>query len=101
MVKLVALFSQPEDPQAFDQQYHETHLPLARRMPGLVRLEVNRFTGTPTGEDAPYYQMAELYFETAEAMHGAIASPEGRAAGANLMEFARGLVKFAFAEVKE
>jgi len=101
MVKLVALFTRPDDPAGFDRLYTETHLPLARRMPGLVRLESTRFTGTPTGQPAPYDRMAELYFESKDAMQAAMVSEEGKAAGANLMGFAKGLVTFVFAEVKE
>ncbi|MBI3111743.1 MAG: EthD family reductase, partial [Ignavibacteriales bacterium] len=45
--------------------------------------------------------MAEMYFDNAEAMQRALASPEGKAAARDVMEFAGSLVTMLFAEVKE
>lgn len=100
MVKLVALYKTPADPQAFDQHYREVHAPLAARMPGLKRMEVARITGSPGGQ-SPFYLVAEMYFDSAEDLQAALASPEGRAAGKDLMTFARDLVSLHIAEVVE
>jgi uncharacterized protein (TIGR02118 family) len=54
MVKLVAMFQRPDDPEAFDQAYFGTHLPLNAKTPGLRRTEVTRVTGTPRGEESPW-----------------------------------------------
>jgi len=97
MVKLVALYRHPSDPAAFDRHYEQTHLPLIRKMPGLRRLEVWRITGAPGGE-APYYLIAEMIFDDAEAMRAAVRSPEGRAAGEDLQRFAGGLVTMVYAQ---
>lgn len=99
MVKLVALYRQPENPADFDRQYFETHVPLAMKMPGLVRGEIARVAGAPMG-DAPYYMIAELYFNDLAALNAAMASPEGKAAAKNLMGFAAKLVTMFFAEVR-
>lgn len=99
MVKLVALYRQPENPADFDRQYFETHVPLAMKMPGLVRGEIARVTGAPMG-DAPYYMIAELYFNDMATLNAAMASPEGKAAAKNLMGFAAKLVTMFFAEVR-
>ncbi|MGB8648839.1 MAG: EthD family reductase [Anaerolineae bacterium] len=100
MVKLVALYRKPEDPQAFEHAYFETHLPLVKKVPGLQRVQVTRVTGAPRGEPE-LYMIAELYFPDKETMDRAMASPENQAAGKNLMGFARGLVTFLFAEEVE
>jgi len=97
MVKLVALYRRPPDPDAFDRHYTETHLPLVRKMPGLRRLEAWRITGAPGGE-APYYLIAEMYFDDADAMRAAMRSPEGRAAGEDLQRFAASLVTMVYAQ---
>ncbi|MDQ7843064.1 MAG: EthD family reductase [Armatimonadota bacterium] len=97
MVKLVALYRRPSDPAAFDRHYEQTHLPLVRKMPGLRRLEGWRITGAPGG-DAPYYLVAEMFFDDAEAMRAALRSPEGRAAGEDLQRFAGGLVTLVYAQ---
>lgn len=98
MVKLVVLYRKPADVAAFDKHYDEVHAPLARRMPGLQKLEVQRFFGAPGG-DPKFYLMAELSFENKEAMFAALASPEGKAAGKDVMSFAGDLVHMMFANV--
>lgn len=100
MTKLVAFYQRPDDPDAFDRQYFEGHLPLVRKMPGVRRVEITRFTGVPGGGDLPYYLMAELYFDDEAAMQAGMASPESREAGRQLMSFARGLVTMATARVE-
>ncbi|MEK6799564.1 MAG: EthD family reductase [Planctomycetota bacterium] len=98
MVKLVALYKKPVDVAAFEKHYTEIHTPLARKMPGLRRLEVCRFTGSPAGE-AKYYLMAEMYFDSKEAMIAALSSPEGKAAGKDVMGFASDVIHMMFAAV--
>lgn len=99
MVKLIAIYKKPEDTGAFDQHYNEVHAPLAAKMPGLIKLEVNRIYGGPMG-DSNLHLIAEMHFETKEALTEALNSPEGRAAGKDLMGFAGKLVSMHFAEVE-
>ena len=47
MVKLVVLYKKPADVEAFEKHYREIHTPLVQKMPGLTKLEVTRFTGSP------------------------------------------------------
>lgn len=98
MVKLVVLYKKPTDVQAFENHYREVHTPLARKMPGLKRLEISHFTGSPGGEPK-FYMMAELYFENVEAMKAALSSPEGKAAAKDVMGFAGDLIHMMFADV--
>lgn len=98
MVKLVALYRKPADLAAFEKHYAEIHTPLAKKMPELRKLEVCRFTGSPGGE-AKFHLMAEMYFDSKEAMMAALGSPEGKAAGKDVMSFAGDLIHMMFAEV--
>ncbi len=98
MRKLVAFYTRPEDVEAFEKAYWETHVPLIRQVPGLLDVVVNRFSDSPMGP-APYYMIAELHFADTASFDAAMASPENRAAGKNLMGFARGIVSFAIADV--
>jgi uncharacterized protein (TIGR02118 family) len=91
MVKLVAMFTKPDDPEAFDRAYFDVHLPLNAKTPGLRRTEVTRVTGAPRGE-TPYYLVAEMYYDDEAAMRAAFASPEAAEAAKQLMTFAKGLV---------
>lgn len=100
MVKLVALYKKPANVQDFDDQYFNTHLPLANKMPGLRKVEVARITGSPAGE-SEYHLMAELYFDSKEDMQAAMSSPEGRASTKNLMSFAKDVSYFMFADIEK
>lgn len=100
VAKMIALYKQPADPKAFEEKYFNEHLPLAQKMPGLQLIEISKVSGAPMGEPA-YYLMAELYFENMDAVKAGISSPEGKAAGKNIMSFAGDLVTMMFAEVKD
>jgi uncharacterized protein (TIGR02118 family) len=90
MVKFVVMYGQPEDPAAFDAHYAATHGPLVEKIPNLRRFEAGKVLGTPDGSDAPYYYLAELRFDDAEAIQTAFGTPEGQAAGADVATFATG-----------
>lgn len=100
MVKLVALYKKPADAAAFDEHYFGTHLELAAKMPGLLKTEVTKFTGSPMGE-SEFYLMAELYFNDLDALKAAMSSPEGKAAAKDVMSFAKEIVSMHFADVVE
>lgn len=98
MTKFIALYKKPADVEAFETHYREIHTPLVRKMPGLKKLEVSHFTGSPAGEPK-FYMMAELYFEDKEAMMASLNSPEGKAAAKDVMGFAGDIVHMMFAKV--
>ncbi|KID27948.1 hypothetical protein HQ32_04791 [Prauserella sp. Am3] len=83
MIKLTVLYDTPTDPTAFDRHYFDIHVPLARKVPGLDRIEVTRFAPGPDGAAPRYHLMAELYFRDQDAMQSALSSPEGTALGAD------------------
>ena len=99
MVKLIALYRKPADVTAFEQHYREMHTPLAKKMPGLRKMEVARCFGSPGGEPK-FYLVAEMYFDSKEALMAALGSPEGKAAGKDVMGFAGDLIHMMFAEVE-
>jgi uncharacterized protein (TIGR02118 family) len=98
MVKLVVCYGAPEDPAAFDRHYAETHVPLVDKIPDLRRFEAGKVLGTPDGSAAPYYYIAELSFDSLEALQAAMGSAEGQAAGADVETFATGGVTLMIAE---
>jgi uncharacterized protein (TIGR02118 family) len=89
MIKYIAMYRKPADTEEFDDKYFSTHMPLASKTPGLVRAEVAKvqrvFVPGFLGDTEPYL-LAELYFESAEAMRQAFKTPEWQASGANLTE---------------
>jgi uncharacterized protein (TIGR02118 family) len=78
-VKLVVLYTQPDDHAAFDEHYLGVHAPLARKLPGLQRFETGRLTASLDGGERTYYRIAELYFPDQAAMDAAFGSAEGTA----------------------
>lgn len=99
MVKLVVLYGTPEDPAAFDDHYASTHEPLAQKVPNLRRFEAGKVLGTPDGGPAPFYLMAELWFDSAEELAASMGTPEGRAAGGDVANFATGGATLMIAQV--
>jgi uncharacterized protein (TIGR02118 family) len=89
MIKYVALYRKPTDTDTFDRRYHAEHIPLVSKTPGLVRAEVAKvarvFVPGFLGDTEPYL-IAELYFESKDAMKTAFGTDEWKAAGANLAE---------------
>jgi uncharacterized protein (TIGR02118 family) len=90
MVKVTILYGHPDDSQAFERYYKETHLPLAAKMKGVDRLELTKFGIGPDGNEPAYYRMAELYFTGETQLQATLDSPEGKAAVADLSNFASG-----------
>ncbi len=98
MVKLTIFFRRPADILAFEDHFAHRHVPLIAAMPGVVRTSVSRALGAPRGEP-PYYLIHDVYFADMAALNYALNSAQGRAAGADLMMFARDIVSLMFAEV--
>ena len=100
MVKLIALYRKPADVDAFEQHYAQVHIPLVEKIPGIRKTEWTRFLAAPQGE-APYYMMYEMYFDNMEAYKTAMKSQENKAAGQDLMSFAKDIVTLMVAETYE
>lgn len=92
MYKLIALYKKPEDEAAFLEHYEKVHTPIAKSIPGLKELVVNRVTGNPMGGEAEYFMIVEMVYETKEDFKKGMSSAENMAAGKDLGNFARGLV---------
>ena len=100
MAKLIVFYRTPRDPAEFDRYYAQVHIPLAKKIPGLRRLEVTRVTGAPSGA-SDLYLIAELYFDNPAARETALATNEGKAAEADVPKFAEGIVSVYFGVGRE
>ena len=98
MHKFFALYKTPDDVPAFLEHYNNVHAPLARKIPGLKKLVVNRVTGNAFGGDPPYFLIAEMQFDSKEDFDAAMASPENKETGRDAMQFAKGLITALIAE---
>jgi uncharacterized protein (TIGR02118 family) len=90
MARMVVMYKTPKDTAAFDKHYFEKHIPIAKKIPGLRKYEVNKGpVMTPAGPSG-LHLVAILHFDDLGAIQKAFASPEGQAAGADVPTFATG-----------
>lgn len=87
-VKLVVLYTQPDDPAAFDQHYFGTHMPLVHAIPGLQRAETSKFTTAVDGGENTFYRSAELYFADQAALEASLGTAEAQATSADFLKIA-------------
>lgn len=85
--RLIALYSQPEDPDAFDAHYRDVHDPIVRSYPGIRDVRLTRADGVG-GRAAPFYLMAEMVFDSRADLDTALASEPARESGRDLRNFA-------------
>ena len=77
---MIAFYKEPADREKLEKHLFEVHFPLVQKLPGLVKMEVNRFSG----KSAPYYLMVTLYFNNKDERKAALMnSPEGQAVTAD------------------
>jgi uncharacterized protein (TIGR02118 family) len=71
MMKLIALWTEPSDPDAFDADYLQTHAAICRSLPGIQSFSSGRCVS------GPFWRTAELAFADGEALGAGLGSPEG------------------------
>jgi uncharacterized protein (TIGR02118 family) len=90
MASLVVLYKTPKDPAAFDSYYRDTHIAIAKKIPGLRRYEISHGpVMTPAGPSGVHL-VATLHFDDMAAIQSGFASTEGHAAAADVQKFATG-----------
>ena len=89
MARLLVLYNKPADPAAFDRYYFGTHVPIAKKVPGLRSYTVNQGPVTMIAGAEPPYLIAELDFDSMPDLQAALASVEGQAAAQDLSNFAQ------------
>lgn len=100
MALLVAVYKTPRDAAAFDAYYAATHVPLAKKIPGLKSYRVSAGpVGLPM-DPGGVHLIALLEFESAEAVRSGLGSPDGQAAAGDLANFADGGVDLMIFDTK-
>jgi uncharacterized protein (TIGR02118 family) len=85
---MIVIYKTPKDAAAFDKHYFETHVPIAKKIPGLRKYEVSQGPiATPSGASGVHL-VAMLHFDDMAAIQKAFASAEGQAAAADVRIFA-------------
>jgi uncharacterized protein (TIGR02118 family) len=88
MVKFLVLYTIPKSPVAFERHYRDVHIPLARKLPGLRRYTIGHHATAIRGGE-PYYWIAELEWDSMDALQKAFQSPEGQATAQDVANLAR------------
>ena len=93
MARVVVMYKTPTDKAAFDKHYFESHISLAKTIPGLRKYEVSQGPiVTPAGPSS-FHLVATLHFDDMAAIQTAFGSPQGQAAAADVQGFATGGVE--------
>ncbi|OLE27909.1 MAG: ethyl tert-butyl ether degradation protein EthD [Catenulispora sp. 13_1_20CM_3_70_7] len=96
--KISFVYSNPIDPDAFEAAYPD-HIALARKLPGLIRLQASKVWPKEDGSPTPAYRLLDLYF--ADYAAASAAAAEAGPLVAATKENATGGVVIAFAEILE
>src|ERR1035441_7997960 len=101
MAQVVVLYKTPKDPAAFDKYYADTHIPLAKKLPGLRKYQVSQGpVATPAGPSG-LHLIAILTFDSMAAVQNAFGSAEGQATAADVPKFASGGADIMFFDTKD
>ena len=87
MVRFLAVYDEPDEPEAFDRHYLEVHIPLAKKLPGLRRYTISRNAAATRDREA-YYLIAELDWDDMTDLRQAFETPEGRATADDVAKLA-------------
>jgi uncharacterized protein (TIGR02118 family) len=98
MVRVTALYGHPQNPDAFEEHYANTHTPLVLNIPNLQRFDRGKVIATPDGSEPPYYRVADIWFESMEQLQSGLGSPEGQEATQDLQNLATGGVTLLISE---
>ena len=101
MARLIAIYSKPKDPEAFDAYYFGKHVPLAKTIPGLKRYEVSIGPVIAPASTRGVHLVAIMHYDTIEDLNRAVATPEGKATARDLVKFADGGVELLIMDEKE
>jgi uncharacterized protein (TIGR02118 family) len=78
MAKMTVIYKTPQDIASFDRHYFEVHIPLAKQLPRLLKYEVSDGPIMSTTGHGDVYRIANLYFQSLDAMKGAFGSDIGK-----------------------
>ena len=87
MPRLVVLYHQPADTDAFDAHYRDVHAPIVSRYPNLRTTRLSKLAGVG-GREPAFYLMAEMAFDSTADLDEALASEPGAASAKDLHNFA-------------
>ena len=88
MAQMIVIYQTPRNPAAFERHYFEVHLPLARQLPGLRKLETSRGPVISLYGAREAHSVATLHFDSLADLNAAFMSQCGRACAADRQQLA-------------
>ncbi len=89
-VKLVVIYPQPKDIDAFEKVYRNEHVPLAvAKLGGKTKIVATKILGSPQGTP-PFYRIAEVYFPSMQVLEECTASDGGKEALVHAVKISSG-----------
>lgn len=89
-VKLVVIYPQPKDIDAFEKVYQNEHVPLAvAKLGGKTKIVATKILGSPQGTPL-FYRIAEVYFPSMQALEECAASDGGKEALTHAVKISSG-----------
>ncbi len=98
--KITAVYENPQDPAAFEAGY-DVQLALAKKIPGVQRIESAKVWPKEDGSATPAYRVLDMYFTDYDAASKAVTTEEAGAFVSKVFELATGGVRLLFADVEE
>lgn len=98
--KITAIYENPKDPAAFEAG-HKEQLALAKKLPGVQRIESAKVWPKEDGSATPAYRILDMYFADYDAASKAVTTEEAAAFVSKVFELATGGVRLVFADVEE
>jgi uncharacterized protein (TIGR02118 family) len=99
--KITVIYDNPTDPAAFEADYADGQVELAKKLPGLQRLETSKVWLKEDGTPTPAYRMIDMYFPDYDTASAAVATPEAGALFPTIFALATGGVRILFADIEE
>jgi uncharacterized protein (TIGR02118 family) len=98
--KITLIFDNPIDPAAFELAYPDL-VDRARKVPGVLRIEISKVWPKEDGTATPAYRMVDLYFPDYDAANASLGTPEMGAFFPRAIELASGGMTGLFSNVEE
>ena len=99
--KITVIYDNPTDPDAFEAAYAADQVGLAKKLPGLQRIETSKVWPKEDGSATPAYRMVDLYFADYDSASAAVVTAEAGELFPNIFALATGGVRIVFADVQE
>jgi len=80
---MTVIYKTPKDKEFFERHYFETHVTLAKQLPGLIKYEINDGPIVSTTGHSETYRIANLYFNSLEEIKKAFGSEIGQKCAAD------------------